>query len=153
MHKTLAWAGALAAIAGVAQAAEVKETIEIAAAPGKVWVAIGDFCGIANWHPAVAKCELSEDKKVRTLTTGDGAKLIEPLERWDDAGMTYTYRIQESPLPVDNYISTIKVTGSGDKSMIEWSSTFDPKGVSEDEATKVMSGLYQAGFEGLKKKF
>jgi hypothetical protein len=153
MHKTLALAGMLAMMAGAAQAAEVKEAAEIAAAPDKVWAPIGDFCGIANWHPVVAKCQLSEDKKVRTLTTGDGAKLVEPLESWDDAGMSYTYRIQESPLPVANYVSTIKVTGAGDKSLIEWSSTFDPKGASEEEATKVLSGIYQAGFEGLKKKF
>jgi uncharacterized protein YndB with AHSA1/START domain len=153
MRRILAFAGSLTIMTGFAYAAEVKESTEIAAAPDKVWAAIGDFCGIASWHPVIAKCELSEDKKVRTLTTGDGAKLIEPLESWDDAGMSYTYRIQESPLPVDNYVSTIKITGSGDKSMVEWSSTFDPKGASEDEAKKVMSGIYQAGFEGLKKKF
>lgn len=143
---------ALLVSASAAQAAEVKETAEVAAAPDKVWAAIGDFCGIGRWHPVIAKCELSDDKKTRTLTTGDGGKLIETLDTWDDAGMSYTYRIQESPLPVQNYVSTLKVTGSGDKSMIEWFSTFDPKGASEDEAKKVMSGIYQAGFEGIKKK-
>jgi uncharacterized protein YndB with AHSA1/START domain len=152
MRKTLALASLFTMVTSLAQAAEVKESVEIAASPDKVWAAIGDFCGIANWHPVVAKCELSEDKKTRTLTTGDGAKLVEPLESWDDAAMSYTYRIQESPLPVDNYVSTLKVTGSGEKSLVEWSSTFDPKGASEDAAKQVMSGIYQAGFEGLRKK-
>lgn len=153
MRKPFALACTFLMTAGFSHAADVKESAEIAAAPDKVWAAIGDFCGIASWHPVVAKCELSEDKKVRTLTTGDGGKLIEPLDSWDDAGMSYTYRIQESPLPVDNYVSTIKISGSGDKSMIEWSSTFDAKGASEEEAKKVISSIYQAGFEGLKKKF
>jgi hypothetical protein len=25
----------------------------------KVWAAVGDFCGIGAWHPALAGCELS----------------------------------------------------------------------------------------------
>ena len=61
--------------------------------------------------------------------------------------------LESSPLPLEHYISTIKVSGSGDSSTIEWSSTFDPKGASEDDAKKIISTIYQAGFEGLKKKF
>ena len=34
-----------------------------AAAPAAVWAKIGDFCGIGNWHPAIAKCTLSADGK------------------------------------------------------------------------------------------
>jgi uncharacterized protein YndB with AHSA1/START domain len=150
-----AGAAALMAMASAASAASVSEKVEIAAAPAKVWAALGDFCGISAWHPAIAKCTLAEadGKKVRTLTTGDGATFVESLEGWDDAGMSYSYRIQSSPLPLENYLSTIKVSGEGDKSTIEWSSTFDPKGASEDDAKKIVSTIYQAGFEGLKKKF
>lgn len=137
-----------------AQAASVSQKIEIAAAPDKVWAAIGSFCDIGSWLPIVAKCELTEagGKKVRTLTTGDGGVLVETLERWDNAGMSYTYRIQSSPLPIANYISTIKVSGKGKASMVEWSSNFEPKGAPEADVVKTISGIYQAGFTGLKKK-
>ena len=132
MNKSVLAAGvaALLAMGSASYAASVTEKADIAAAPDKVWAALGDFCGISNWHPAIAKCTMAEadGKKVRTLTTGDGATFVEPLESWDDAGMSYTYRIQSSPLPVENYVSTIKVSGSGDASTVEWSSTFDPKG-------------------------
>lgn len=137
-----------------AEAASVAKKIEIAAAPAKVWAAIGSFCDIGSWLPIVAKCEMSEagGKKVRTLTTGDGGVLVETLEKWDDAGMSYTYRIQSSPLPMENYISTIKVSGKGKASTVEWSSSFNPKGAPEADVVKTISGIYQAGFAGLKKK-
>jgi hypothetical protein len=56
-------------------------------------------------------------------------------------------------LPVESYVSTIKVTGSGEASTVEWTSTFDPKGMPEDEAKNVMSSVYAAGLDGLKGKF
>ena len=138
----------------VAEAASVSKRIEITAAPAKVWAAIGEFCDIGSWLPIVAKCEMTETdgKKLRTLTTGDGGVLVESLERWDDAGMSYTYRIRSSPLPIENYIATIKVTGAGETSTVEWSSSFDPKGAPEADVVKTISGIYQAGFAGLKKK-
>lgn len=140
---------------GPALALDVTEKIEVKAAPDKVWAAIGDFCGIAGWHPAIAKCEPGEAEgvKKRTLTTQDGAVLKEDLKAWDDQTMSYTYTIVESPLPVSNYLSTIKVTGSGDSSTIEWTSTFDAKDAPDDKAKEVISGIYKAGLESLKGKF
>jgi ADP-heptose:LPS heptosyltransferase len=51
-------------------ALEAKVEKSVAASAEKVWVAVGDFCGIASWHPAVAKCVLSEKdgKSFRELT-------------------------------------------------------------------------------------
>ena len=140
--------------ATAAQAASVSKRIEIAAAPDKVWAAIGDFCDIGSWLTIVVKCELKEagGKKVRILTTADGGVLVESLERWDDAGRSYTYRIQSSPLPMENYIATIKVSGVGEASTVEWSSSFDAKGAPEADVVKTIGGIYQVGFDGLKKK-
>ena len=44
-----------------------------------VWKVVGEFGGIANWHPAIAKSELGPGKpgdavgSTRTCTLGDGA--------------------------------------------------------------------------------
>src|SRR5262245_18722341 len=94
-----------------AQAAEVSKAIEAKGTVGKAWSALGDFCGIKDWHPAIANCVLSEKDgaKIRTLTTKDGGVLVEKLTQWDDAGHSYGYAILESPLPVANYVSTIAV--------------------------------------------
>src|ERR1700741_536643 len=42
-----------------------------------LWAKIGDFCGIAKWHPAIEKCELSADGKTRTLSLKGGGTVIE----------------------------------------------------------------------------
>ena len=80
-----------------------------AASADAVWTKIGDFCGISNWHPAIEKCALSADGKMRTLSLKGGGTIVEKLEKRDDAGHSYSYSIVEGPLPVANYVSTIGV--------------------------------------------
>ncbi|MFC2252570.1 SRPBCC family protein [Labrys portucalensis] len=124
--------------------------------PAQAWALIGDFCGIKTWHPAIDSCELSEKDgaKIRTLTTKDGAKFVEKLVKWDDKDTSYTYAILESPLPIENYVSTLKVEEDDEpgKIAITWSSTFDPKGVSGDAARKAVADIYLAGLLQLKAK-
>ena len=152
----LAGAAVLALVASVpAQAAEVSKVIEAKGTVDKAWAALGDFCGIKDWHPAIANCVLSEKDgaKIRTLTTKDGGVLVEKMTQWDDAGHSYGYAILEGPLPVANYVSTIAVKdGSAGAVSITWSSTFDPKGASEEDARKVIAGIYDAGLGALKAK-
>src|SRR5487761_243969 len=74
-----------------------------------VWRKIGNFCGIGSWGPGIAKCELSMNKRRRTLLLKDGGIAVEELVAWSDAHHSYTYRIVSSPLPVVNYESTIQV--------------------------------------------
>jgi hypothetical protein len=51
------------------------------ATPEAAWKKIGDFCGIATWHPAVEKCVLSDDGKMRTLSLKGGGTIVETLVR------------------------------------------------------------------------
>jgi len=116
-----------------------------------VWQKVGDFCGIANWHPAVAKCDLSADKKERTLTLKGGGTIVERLVRWSDANHSYTYRIVSGPLPVADYESTLRVRAakSGNGSVISWSGHYAAKGASDADAKKAIDGVYDAGLKGL----
>jgi Polyketide cyclase / dehydrase and lipid transport len=127
-----------------------------AGTPADVWAAVGDFCGISTWHPAVAKCEISakDGATFRTLTLKDGAKLLEKQTAFDAKAMTYSYTIEEGPLPVANYKSTIKVvakdsTGKGGGSTIDWSGSFDAKGAPDADAIKTISGIYAGGIDAL----
>ena len=80
MHRHLA-AAALAArrrYAGLgARGAQVRSWST--ARPTQAWAAIGDFCGIAGWHPAIEKCELGEKggKPIRTLSLKGGGTIVE----------------------------------------------------------------------------
>ena len=138
-----------------ALALDVSKETEVNAAPDKVWSTVGDFCAIADWHPAVASCEESDADGAtrRTLSLEGGGEIVEELVSRDDDAMTYTYRIIESPLPVANYESTIAVTGEGDTSTLSWEGTFDAaEGASEEDATGAITGIYDAGLASISEK-
>jgi uncharacterized protein YndB with AHSA1/START domain len=122
-----------------------------------VWDAIGGFNSLAKWHPAVAQ---SEEKKegtatVRRLTLHGGGSIVERLDGKDDRKRTYTYSILEGPLPVAGYTATLHVEENkdGKSCTVEWSSAFEPAGASEPDAVKVIRGIYEAGFENLRRMF
>jgi hypothetical protein len=132
-------------------AAEVTEKVEVKATPKAAMALIGDFCGIKNWHPVIASCEMKMEgaDNVRTLTAKDGAKFVEK-EVASDA-MSYTYTILTSPLPLKGYKSTIGVSGSGDMATITWTGSFTPD-APDNGVEKVVSSIYVAGLTGLKSK-
>jgi uncharacterized protein YndB with AHSA1/START domain len=135
-----------------AQALEVRQTVAVTAPPEEVWQVIGDFCAIADWHPVVGQCAQSEQNGVamRTLTTVDGGVLVEKRVQYSDEGMSYTYEIIDSPLPVTDYVSTLAVMAGADGSLVTWSGEFAAKGAPDEQAIEVISGIYQAGLAALK---
>ena len=153
--------GAVAIAAGLIMAAspafalDVSKSVTTKAKPAAAWQTIGDFCAIADWHPAVEKCEESDANgtKRRTLTlAGGGGTLVEELVSRDDDKMAYTYKIVDGPLPVQNYQSTISVSPNGDGSTISWTGQFDAKGASDADAEKVIAGIYDAGLNSIAEK-
>ena len=150
--RTATAASLVIALAGGASAAEVSKDIEVKGTPAQVWAKIGGWCSISNWHPAVATCETSKDgdAAVRLLTTKDGAKITEKQTASDDS--SYGYTMTDTPLPVTNYNATMGVAPSDEegKTKITWSATFDPKGVSEDDAKKPVEGIFESGLQAIK---
>jgi carbon monoxide dehydrogenase subunit G len=132
-----------------ARAAEVQRQARFTAEPAEVWAAIGDFCGIARWHPGVSLCVLEGDR--RRLTLRDGSALVERQLERDDAAMRYSYTMEEGSLPVsDDYRATLLVTDRGDVTMVTWRAEFTPAdGQSEAMATAVLARIFAAGLEGL----
>ena len=136
------------------EAAEVSRDAVIDASAAEVWQTISPFCSIAEWHPVIAKCaeEKVKDTQRRRLTTKDGGVLVERLLSHDNKRRRYSYSIIESPLPVANYHSTLSVADDHGKAKVVWQGNFEPKGASEEEATKVIAGIYEAGLDGIKDK-
>ena len=152
MRKTTAIALVLScftASSAFALEAKVEKPLQLSAA--KAWAAVGDFCGIASWHPALEKCVSSEKDghKFRTLFLKGGGEIYERLEAWDDKAMSYTYTIISGVLPVQNYSSTLTIRPAGEASAITWSGKFDSKGASDADAVKTMTGVYEAGAAAL----
>ena len=118
----------------------------------EVWKLIGGFNTLPDWHPAIEKSELEEEGSMRRLSLAGGGTIMEKLEKLDDNERVYSYSIIDSPLPVSNYKATIRVKEDDEgKTTVEWSSEFEAKGAAENEAMDVIAGIYQAGFDNLKK--
>jgi uncharacterized protein YndB with AHSA1/START domain len=150
--------GLLATSGFAANVLSLKEKVELTAPPQKVWELIKDFDGWQNWHPAVASTEITSGKgnthgTVRVLTTKDGAKITERLDRYQPKIFSYTYRITDSPLPVTDYVSTLQVKATKSGSVVTWSSHFKAKeGTPDADALKTMRDIYTAGLYSLREK-
>ena len=140
-------------LAGSAAASDVVRQIDVDASPAKVWAAIGEFCGIGTWHPALEKCELSNQggTTLRTLTLKGGGTIVEKLVAWKGKKHSYTYAIVSSPLPVSNYVSTLSVVADGKGSKLRWTGKFTPVG-DEAKAKETIGGIYDAGLAGIAKQ-
>lgn len=145
---------------------KVVAKIEINAPLDKVWAAVGNFQDM-SWHPAIGKTEGTGGNATgatRTLTLAEGGgQIFETLTKYDDGAHTLGYEITKvdvKVLPVTNYSAHMTVTGSGDKSTVEWRSAFyrgyinndPPPELSDEAAVKAVTGVLESGLAGLKKK-
>jgi len=133
---------------------EVSETV--AAPAAKVWDIFRDFGGVAKWGgPALQSCtvEGSGVGAVRQIGLPGGLSIAERLEAFDDEGRSFSYAIVEkSPIPVKNYLSTVKVVETGpNHCRVDWSSSFEPDGASEEQAQGMIRGVYTGGIAGIRK--
>lgn len=118
----------------------------------KVWPIVSDFGGIHKYMRGLEMAEvrgsgLGQD---RALVMGPDT-IVERLTWLDPAAMAYSYTIVSGPLPFERYVSTVKLTADGDRTHIEWQGNFEPAGVSEEEASKMVNGIYTGGIKGFKK--
>ncbi|WP_405924376.1 SRPBCC family protein [Streptomyces sp. NBC_00035] len=126
-------------------------SIDVPASPDRTWQLIGGFDSLPDWLPYIPTSELSEGGRVRSLQDENGGVIIERLEAFDNTARTYTYSILQAPFPVTGYLSTLTVhTVPGqDTARVEWSGTFTPTGVSDEEAIALFHGIYADGLTAL----
>ncbi|QQA42696.1 SRPBCC family protein [Pelagovum pacificum] len=124
----------------------------------KVWAFTRDYNGHGDWHPIIEKSEIEEGRPsdqvgcVRAFTVSDGGFLRERLIAFSDTDRTFTYTILESPMPIENYVATWRVTPitEGDRSFVEWWADFDVS--PEDEADireRVGRNTFAAGIRAI----
>jgi len=134
----------------------VKGTIYAAA--DEIWKTLSSFRDVEKYIPLI-KSSTVEGSGVGAKRTciipsesGQEGKIEEEIKSFDDDAKTLSYSITSSPLPVENYLGTIKVKDIGDgRCEVEWSSTFEPKGIPEEEVAKMINDVYVAAIDGLKK--
>lgn len=171
MLKTALAALALVAIMPLTAAAhgpsrqKVVQTIEINAPADKVWAVVGNFQDM-SWHPAIGKTEGTGGNDAgakRKLTLQSGGTIEEALTSYKAETKALAYEITAvdvKTLPVNNYSSTIRVTGEGNKSTVEWKGAFyrgfvnndPPPELNDEAAVAAVTGVYKSGLDALKAK-
>ena len=93
---------------------------------------------------------------VRNFRLKDGGVIREQLLTLSDYDFQCTYSILESPVGVDNYVATLKLTPvtDGGRTFAEWSAEFDCAPEREGElAQQIGQGVFQLAFDALKTMF
>jgi Polyketide cyclase / dehydrase and lipid transport len=134
----------------------------IAAPAAKVWARIRDFNALPAWVPAVAESRIENGEPadkvgcIRAFSLRNGDRLREQLLGLSDFDMFCTYSILDSPMPLTNYVATVRLTPitDQDRTFIEWSAEFD---CALDKEQELISGIgtnvFQGGFDTLKRAF
>jgi hypothetical protein len=110
-----------------------------------LWGAVRDF-GNVGWLPGDPDFESEGDGvgMIRTIRTPPLPTVREQLNAIDEAACAIHYTVIEGmPMPVTDYQATMKVVDLGvGRSRLKWSSTWEPDGVSEADALKVIEAMY-----------
>ncbi len=141
---------------------EVYTSSVIGAPADQVWAVIRDFNGLPSWHPAIAESRIEGGAPadqvgcVRAFRLKDGGFIREKLLALSDYDFACTYSILESPMGVENYIATLKLSPitDGGRTFAEWSAEFDCAPERAGELTDLIgNGVFQGGFDALKGRF
>jgi NADPH2:quinone reductase len=126
----------------------------------RVWAVLRDFNRHDQWHGAVAKSRIEGGERgdqvgcVRSFTLQDGNRIREQLLTLDEREHKSTYCIVDATVPLQRYVATLtlKPVTDGDRTFWHWESTFDtPPGRERELRDLVAQGVYEAGFEDLRR--
>ena len=122
----------------------------------EVWAIARDFTG--HWHSSVIFNSSIEDGRpsdqvgcVRAFELSDGGALRELLVGLSDERHEFCYRILESPLPVSDYVATVRfapITMAG-ATFGEWSVDFRVAPEDEESTVNTVRGVFENGFNDI----
>ncbi len=126
----------------------------------RVWAIVRDFNSHDAWHPAIAQSHIEHGEPsdrvgcVRNFSLRDGNHIREQLLALSDDAFVSTYCILDATVPLRRYVATVtlKRVTDGDRTFWHWQSTFEtPPGRERELADMVGRGVYEAGFEGVRR--
>jgi NADPH:quinone reductase len=126
----------------------------------RVWAVLRDFNSHDQWHSVVKDSHIEGGEKsdqvgcIRNFTLQDGHHIREQLLTLDDKNFKSTYCIVQATVPLQRYVAsvTLKPVTDGGGTFWHWESSFaTPPGMERELREMVASGVYEAGFEGLRR--
>lgn len=134
----------------------------IGAPADKVWERIRGFNDLPRWHPKIRDSRIEEALPadqvgcIRNFNLQNGDNIREQLLGLSDYDLFVTYSILESPMPLEDYIATLRLTPvtEGNRTFIEWSAEFSCDPSDEDDLVNgIGNDVFQGGFDALKRQF
>ena len=125
----------------------------------EVWRVLRDFNGHDRWHPAVASSQIERARDsdtvgcIRKFRLQDGSELREQLLALSDAEQSYSYCLLDTPIPLLNYVSHVRLypVTDKDRTFWEWECTFNTIDNREEELRQIVEqDIYYAGFNAIK---
>ena len=126
----------------------------------QVWKAIGEFNGLADFHPAIqaSRIEKGDGHTVGSIRyldlAGEGGNFVrEALLHKDDETFSLKYSIIEGTLPIQNYVAGIqlKKAATDCQTTCEWWADFDvlPHADSQELIDTIGENVFRAGFQAI----
>jgi hypothetical protein len=134
----------------------------INAPAARVWERVRDFNALPRWHPRIRESRIENGEPadkvgcIRDFRLQNGDRIREKLLGLSDHDLFCTYAILESPMPLEDYVATLRLTPitDGDRTFIEWSADFEcASDVESDLVTGIGTNVFQSGFDALKRHF
>ena len=125
----------------------------------EVWDVLRDFNGHDSWHPAIASSHIEKSREsdtvgcVRNFRLQDGSELREQLLALSDAEQSFSYCLLDTPIPLLNYVSHIRLFPVTDSNSTfwEWEGRFNTIDNREKELQRMVSeDIYQSGFAAIR---
>ena len=137
----------------------VQRSAVIDAPIDRVWEILRDFNSHHKWHPAVTRSLMENDLAgdivggVRKSNLSNVSELREQLLSHSDIEYTYTYCILDSPLPLIDYLATVRLrpVTDGNQTFWDWRSRFRTTSERVEELKHLVGNdIYESGFTGLR---
>lgn len=127
-----------------------------------VWAVVRDFNALPAWHPGIAESRIELNKQpdqigcIRNFRLTDGGQIREQLLALSDYEYSFTYCILESPMPLHDYVATMRLhpVTDGNRCFAEWTARFECSPADEASlVSNIGTNVFQGGFDALKSRF
>jgi hypothetical protein len=142
--------------------ARVYRSALIHATADRAWNLIRNFDGLPQWHPAIEGSEIEAGLRadqvgcVRRFRLRSGGGLLrERLLALSDRERILTYSILESPMPVANYIATMRISPltMESEAFAEWWAEFDvTSGTEQAMISHIGDNVFVVGLDAVNRQ-
>ncbi|MEO0484967.1 MAG: SRPBCC family protein [Pseudomonadota bacterium] len=142
--------------------AELYRSDVIPATATRVWSVVRDFNALPLWTPFVASSRIEGGMPadrvgcVRNFRLRDGGVIREKLLMLDDHAHACTYAILEAPMPVTNYVATLRLSpvARDGACFAEWTAEFDCAAADEPALLRqIGDGVFATALTHLRQRF